>query len=39
MRFDEVSAENAEFGDFYVGRFAEPGDWGRGILGLEGVTW
>jgi chlorite dismutase len=39
MRFDEVSAEYAEFGDFYVGRFAEPADWVRGILGLEGVTW
>jgi chlorite dismutase len=24
MRFDEVSAKYAEFGDFYVGRISEP---------------
>jgi chlorite dismutase len=27
MRYDEVSAEYAEFGEFYVGRVAEPRDW------------
>lgn len=27
MRFDEVSAQYAEFGDFYVGRMREPGEW------------
>jgi chlorite dismutase len=27
MRFDEVSAEYAEFGDFYVGKRASPDDW------------
>lgn len=27
MRFDEVSAKYAEFGDFYVGRVSEPGAW------------
>ena len=27
MRFDEVSAKYAEFGDFYVGRIAEAGGW------------
>ena len=27
MRFDEVSAEYAEFGDFYVGRTATAGEW------------
>ena len=27
MRYDEVSAKYAEFGDFYVGRVAEPRDW------------
>ena len=27
MRFDEVSAEYAEFGDFYVGRVSTPRDW------------
>jgi chlorite dismutase len=27
MRFDEASARYAEFGDFYVGRKAEPGEW------------
>ncbi|MEO8623709.1 MAG: hydrogen peroxide-dependent heme synthase [bacterium] len=30
MRFDEVSAEYAEFGDFYVGRTATPGEWVNG---------
>ena len=27
MRFDEVSAEYAEFGEFYVGKVARAGDW------------
>jgi peroxiredoxin len=27
MRFDEVSAQYAEFGDFYVGRSATPHEW------------
>lgn len=27
MRFDEVSAQYAEFGDFYVGKRAEPEEW------------
>jgi chlorite dismutase len=27
MRFDEVSAEYAEFGEFFVGRRATPGEW------------
>ncbi len=27
MRFDEVSAKYAEFGEFYVGRVAKPGEW------------
>jgi hydrogen peroxide-dependent heme synthase len=34
MRFDEVSAEYAEFGEFFVGKRATPGEWidsvGRG---------
>ena len=29
MRFDEVSAQYAEFGDFWVGRVREPGEWVR----------
>ena len=27
MRFDEVSAKYADFGEFFVGRIAEPGEW------------
>ena len=27
MRFDEVSAKYAEFGEFFVGKVAEPGEW------------
>ncbi len=27
MRFDEVSAKYAEFGDFYVGKVVEPAEW------------
>ena len=32
MRFDEVSAEYAEFGEFFVGKFAEPGEWVGEVL-------
>jgi hydrogen peroxide-dependent heme synthase len=31
MRFDQVSAEYAEFGEFYVGRIADPASWVRAI--------
>jgi hydrogen peroxide-dependent heme synthase len=31
MRFDEVSAEYAEFGDFFVGRTVAPGAWLEGL--------
>ena len=31
MRFDEVSAEYAEFGDFYVGKTAMAGEWLKGL--------
>ena len=31
MRFDEVSAQYAEFGDFYVGKRVEPGGWVEGV--------
>lgn len=27
MRFDEVSAKYAEFGEFYVGKLVDPADW------------
>ena len=27
MRFDEVSAQYAEFGDFYVGEIVRPPEW------------
>ena len=33
MRFDEVSAQYAEFGAFYVGRVVEPGAWVRALIG------
>jgi chlorite dismutase len=33
MRFDEVSAKYAEFGDFYVGRLVEPEHWFQGLGG------
>jgi chlorite dismutase len=33
MRFDEVSAQYAEFGDFYVGRTAAPAAW---LAALDG---
>ena len=32
MRFDEVSAKYAEFGDFYVGRLIEPDAWAEETL-------
>jgi chlorite dismutase len=32
MRFDEVSAQYAEFGDFYVGRVATAGEWLENVL-------
>jgi chlorite dismutase len=31
MRFDEVSANYAEFGDFYVGRLVDGGEWVGGL--------
>ncbi|HEY7233136.1 MAG TPA: hydrogen peroxide-dependent heme synthase [Gemmatimonadaceae bacterium] len=34
MRFDEASAKYAEFGDFYVGRIAEPGAWAETAIAL-----
>lgn len=33
MRFDEVSAKYAEFGDFFVGRRASPREWLMGSAG------
>jgi chlorite dismutase len=33
MRFDEVSAQYAEFGDFFVGKFEDPGAWLKGLVG------
>ena len=33
MRFDEVSANYADFGEFYVGRLANPAEWAAGTLG------
>src|SRR5688572_12115692 len=32
MRFDEVSANYAEFGDFYVGRLVDGGEWVEGLI-------
>ena len=32
MRFDEVSANYADFGDFYVGRIARPEQWVNSLL-------
>jgi len=32
MRFDEVSAQYAEFGDFYVGRVSSPREWLADVL-------
>lgn len=31
MRYDEVSAKYAEFGDFYLGRVSEPCAWARSL--------
>lgn len=31
MRFDEASARYAEFGDFYVGRLADPRAWAQAV--------
>ncbi len=36
MRFDEVSAQYAEFGEFYVGKRMEPGEWVEGVGGCVG---
>ncbi len=33
MRFDEVSARYAEFGEFYVGKVAEPSEWIAALVG------
>lgn len=33
MRFDEVSAQYAEFGDFFVGKRMEPGEWAERVGG------
>ncbi len=35
MRFDEVSAQYAEFGDFYVGRVVTPARWVERVLGAD----
>ncbi|HEY4129157.1 MAG TPA: chlorite dismutase family protein [Gemmatimonadaceae bacterium] len=37
MRFDEVSAKYAEFGDFYVGKLLSPNELGA-LVGAEGET-
>jgi chlorite dismutase len=36
MRFDEVSTQYAEFGDFWVGRLVEPEAWVREVLAPVG---
>ena len=36
MRFDEVSAQFAEFGSFYVGRVVPPSEWVAGIASVTG---
>jgi len=33
MRFDEVSAQYADFGDFFVGRVVAPAEWVAGVIG------
>jgi chlorite dismutase len=33
MRFDEVSAQYAEFGDFWVGRVVTPAEWVAAVVG------
>ena len=37
MRFDEVSANYADFGDFYVGRITPPERWVQGLLSGTGA--
>lgn len=37
MRFDEVSANYADFGDFYVGRITSPEQWVQGLLSRPGA--
>ncbi len=36
MRFDEASANYAEFGDFYVGKGASPAEWLATLAGAAG---
>ncbi len=36
MRFDEVSAQYAEFGDFYVGRIIAPKEWVGALVDRRG---
>jgi hypothetical protein len=36
MRFDEVSAQYAEFGDFYVGRIITPKEWVGALVDRRG---
>jgi hydrogen peroxide-dependent heme synthase len=38
MRFDEASANYAEFGEFYVGKRATPGEWLARLRGAAGET-
>ena len=33
MRFDEASAQYADFGDFYVGRTTDAAEWARTLGG------
>ena len=37
MRFDEVSAQYAEFGSFYVGKVATPAVWVEAVAAAAGV--
>ena len=37
MRFDEVSAQYAEFGDFLVGRVEAPADWVVSLASPDGA--
>jgi hydrogen peroxide-dependent heme synthase len=38
MRFDEASANYAEFGEFYVGKRATPAEWLARVRGVAGET-
>ena len=38
MRFDEVSANYADFGEFYVGRISAPEQWVKGLLSGAGFS-